>query len=380
MTQIGVLHIDIEGGFGGSSRSLFELASRLEPEKLHPVVVHKLHGPVEEWYAGVGIPSIHQQHIPQFVPRKRNSWKIFLVKIPEFLYALHAYRALRKIIKTNRISVVHLNYEGLWLIALLLRLNPGLKIISHCRTVLPDNLWSRFLVRILEKCVQHVFFISPNERDAFLRHSRDLKSHSVLWNIARPVFPLPIEERWRSKRIVVLSNIDPQKGIDRCLDLAESLIEAGLSDFRIEIFGMARSASAYVRRLEQDIQRRSLGDMVQLMGFTKAPEAELKSAFCLLRPSLDSDPWGRDVIEAVSAGIPVLATGAFEGVVVHRRTGFLFEPFDPVSMAATIQELSTDEDRYRKVSRAGMALGRMRFSGGEQTAEFQDTVERLVSK
>ena len=117
-----------------------------------------------------------------------------------------------------------------------------------------------------------------------------------------------------------------------------------------------------------------------MMGFTKAPEAELKSAFCLLRPSLDSDPWGRDVIEAVSAGIPVLATGAFEGVVVHRRTGFLFEPFDPVSMAATIQELSTDEDRYRKVSRAGMALGRMRFSGGEQTAEFQDTVERLVSK
>jgi glycosyltransferase involved in cell wall biosynthesis len=380
MKQVGILHIDIEGGFGGSSRSLFELVSRLDPKKVRPVIVHKLQGPLEEWYSEKNIASVHLPHIAQFVPRKRNSWKIFLIKFPEYLSLFRTYRALRSLIKANDISVVHLNYEGLWLIAPFLRRDRKLHLIVHCRTLLPKNMWTRFIVRVLEKHVDHVFFISPNEKEAFLRYARGEVPHSVLWNIARPVFPLPPEERSSSRRIVVLSNIDYLKGIDRCLDLAEALIRADQECFTIEIYGMARSAPAYFQQLKEDIKKRSLCHMVKLMGFTKNPEDVLKSAFCLVRPSRDADPWGRDVIEAVSAGIPVLATGTFEGVVLHQRTGFLFDPFDAAAMAQTIRDLAADKNRYLRISRAGMALGRMRFSGHEQASEFQTVVDRLTAQ
>jgi glycosyltransferase involved in cell wall biosynthesis len=234
------------------------------------------------------------------------------------------------------------------------------------------------LVRVVERHTDHVFFISPKEQEAFLRHARRDIPHTVLWNIARPVHPLPIDERYRSRRIVVLSNIDYLKGIDNCLDLAEALIAKGLDQFRIEIYGMARSSSSYFEQLEADIKRRDVGHIVKLMGFTKEPAVVLQSSFCLVRPSRDADPWGRDVIEAVSAGIPVLATGTFEGVVIHERTGFLFDPFDPAAMAGTIERLATDEVLYGKISRSGSALGRLRFSGNRQSADFQRVLSELV--
>jgi len=378
MKRIGVLHIDIEGGFGGSSRSLYELVTLLDPKKVRPVIVHKLSGPVEEWYSAKGIDCIHLAQIPQFVPRKKNSWKIFLVKIPEFFSLFRTCRALRRLIDGHEISVVHLNYEGLWVIAPFLPRGRKLRVVAHSRTLLPNNIWSRMLVRVVERHTDHVFFISPKEQEAFLRHARRDIPHTVLWNIARPVHPLPIDERYRSRRIVVLSNIDYLKGIDRCLDLAEALIAKGLDQFRIEIYGMARSSSSYFEQLEADIKRRDVGHIVKLMGFTKEPDVVLQSSFCLVRPSRDADPWGRDVIEAVSAGIPVLATGTFEGVVIHERTGFLFDPFDPAAMAGTIERLATDEVLYGKISRSGSALGRLRFSGNRQSADFQRVLSELV--
>ena len=219
MSPIGILHIDIEGGFGGSSRSLYELVSRLDRNRVRPVVVHKLSGPVSGWYDAQNIRCVHLPDLAQFVPRKRNSWKIFLVKIPEFMHLVRVVRALRRIIIDNRISVVHLNYEGLWLIAWLLHFDRRIVLISHCRTLLPENAWSRFLVAVLERSLDYVFYISPNEERAFLTHARRSVSGSVLWNIARSVTAQPPETRWASRRIVVLSNVDYEKGIDRCLDV-----------------------------------------------------------------------------------------------------------------------------------------------------------------
>jgi len=57
------VHIDIEGGFGGSSRSLFELVSRLDRDKVCPLVICRTKGPIQQRYEDIGIKAIHVPEI-----------------------------------------------------------------------------------------------------------------------------------------------------------------------------------------------------------------------------------------------------------------------------------------------------------------------------
>ena len=51
-----VLCLDIEGGFGGSSRSLFQSVKHLDREAVRVEVWCKRRGPIQEGYAGLGTP------------------------------------------------------------------------------------------------------------------------------------------------------------------------------------------------------------------------------------------------------------------------------------------------------------------------------------
>ena len=65
---------------------------------------------------------------------------------------------------------------------------------------------------------------------------------------------------------------------------------------------------------------------------------EMRQAAALVFPSLWSEPFGLSIIEAFAAGIPVLAAraGAPAELVEDGRTGRLFEPSDPVALAAVV--------------------------------------------
>ena len=84
----------------------------------------------------------------------------------------------------------------------------------------------------------------------------------------------------------------------------------------------------------------------------------MAGAFALIRPSRTNDPWGRDVIEATSFGVPVLATGAFEGVVEPGVTGYLFDPFDAEAMAARLMDLLAQPKLRARMSAAARQKGR----------------------
>ncbi len=78
------------------------------------------------------------------------------------------------------------------------------------------------------------------------------------------------------------------------------------------------------------------------------------------------------------AGVPVLATGRFEGVVQTGVNGYLVEPFDADQFAARLDYLRSDTQLWTRMSNAGQELGRARFGGSKQTEQFTIVVERLV--
>lgn len=372
---VRTLHIDIEGGVGGSSRSLFELLSRLDRNRISPFVVHRIDGPIVERYAEIGIPTLHVPEIASYAPRDEKSLKNLIASLPRLVRINQAVDRVAELARGHQAQVIHLNYEGLFLMAPLLRRRLGLPMVGHSRTQIPNNLWGRWEARTLAKNVSHMFFISPREEEAFKRHA-DVAGE-VLWNIASP--PAKYAQFPDQPVAVYLGNIDHVKGADRLVDIAEALETMDAPPLKIAVYGTARNAPAYLEGLKTRIDRGRIGQRISFEGHTSKPELVLSQALALIRVSRWNDPWGRDVIEATRAGVPVLATGTMDGVVENARTGFLYEHFDAMDMAKELVRLATDRSHWEALSNAAIAKGQKQFSGEHQAMRATEVFERLAN-
>lgn len=106
-----------------------------------------------------------------------------------------------------------------------------------------------------------------------------------------------------------------------------------------------------VRRL---VHASGLASRVCFLGRQDSVEAVLRRADLLLLPSA-SESFGLAALEAMAAGLPVVATdaGGIREVVVHGQTGFLEAVGDVAAMARRCLALAADPDAARAMGRAG---------------------------
>ncbi|MBT7445663.1 MAG: glycosyltransferase family 4 protein [Methylococcales bacterium] len=375
--MIKTLHVDVEGGWGGSSRSLYELVSNIDKNKVQPHIICRKTGPIQARYHEFGISTLIESRLYSFVPRRKNSWKIFIASFIQLLKFPAGYRIVKKYIQKNNIQLVHINYDGLFLLGYFIKKRFNIPVIIHIRTQLPNNLYAKVMVRFICRFAAHIFFISDNEREAFMAHAKeDMENTSILWNIssAKPK-ELAFDQR---QSIVYFGNIDSVKGVDRLFDLAEALRDLDVNNIKIEVYGAARNSAEFVASLEG--RAKSLGlKNIQLMGHTANPEEILATAFLLCRPSRWNDPWGRDVIEATCAGIPCLVTGEYEGVIEHGKNGYLMPEFDAAGGAQYVKSLVDDPSLWQGMREFALAKADRTFRGESQAKKVGEIVEHLVA-
>lgn len=93
--------------------------------------------------------------------------------------------------------------------------------------------------------------------------------------------------------------------------------------------------------------------MMSFLGHTSEPERVLAAADLLIKPTRESNPWGRDVLEALAAGLPVLSVGEYPTFVEDGVTGVLQPEFDLEDLAARICSLADDRPAIARMGRAG---------------------------
>lgn len=372
---IRTLHIDIEGGWGGSSRSLYELVCLLDRSKVSPYIVYRQDGPIAARYQDVGMPAKKVPGIFSFVPRRVKSARILLATLPRLLSLPAALVQMSTVVQEHKPDVVHLNYEGLAFMGLILRKKFGIPIICHSRTGIPDNRWGRFLIKQIKACSDYVLFISDQE-EANFRRLEVGQPHpgEVIWNVAAVQPRVSLDS---PPEAVCIANIDWMKGTDRLIDIAAALDELKAPPLTIAVYGKARSGSAY----EQEIRSRAANYPHRLVfrGFIENPESVIAKSLALLRPSRRNNPWGRDVIEASVCGTPVLATGNYQGVVLDGVTGHLFDEFDAKAFADRLIQLATDEAYWKTMSQNALSRAE-RFDGTFQKKRFTEIVESISKR
>lgn len=147
--------------------------------------------------------------------------------------------------------------------------------------------------------------------------------------------------------IVAVSRHDPRKGIDVLLR-AFARLRAGGTPFRAVLVGGGPLLAAH-RRL---LRALGLGGCVSLAGVVPDVTPYLASADLFVLPSRNEQSGSLALIEAMQAGLPVVAT-ACDGIpedLVDGEHGLLAAPGDPASLAAALSRVLGNETLRRRLA------------------------------
>lgn len=172
--------------------------------------------------------------------------------------------------------------------------------------------------------------------------------------------PTAIDQRQPTK-FYLFGRIQPRKGhwflINALAKLPRHLLNS--SEF-VLMGGVVPGKEQDLIDLQAAIDRNGLTDFVQIKDFAKDISEPMSNADVCLVPSLVKDSFPTTVIEAMSAGRPVITTnnGGAKEAVVDGQTGYLINPNDTDKLADSIMRLLMNKAKMQEMGKAG----RKRFS------------------
>jgi glycosyltransferase involved in cell wall biosynthesis len=173
------------------------------------------------------------------------------------------------------------------------------------------------------------------------------------------------------ERVLFLSNLRRRKGVVESVDAALRVIEQRPSA-RFLFVGDWEEPE-----LEAELRTRAqeAGDAISFVGSafgTRKRELLLRSSV-LLFPPKDPEGHPRVVLEALSAGLPVVTTrrGAIVDTISDGESGFVLSEADPEQLAARTLQLLADASLRERMSRAARETYLERFT--------QERADRILS-
>jgi glycosyltransferase involved in cell wall biosynthesis len=154
----------------------------------------------------------------------------------------------------------------------------------------------------------------------------------------------------------------PRKGLEVLLESLAALRSRGI-DVRVRAVG-AFETDRYESAILCLVERLGIGEAVDWIGFKRDVGAELARMDLFVLPSLFGEGLPMVVLEAMAAGLPVVATRV-EGVplaVSHRQSGLLVDPGSVSQTTMAIESVISGDVDYVALSRHAHARHVAQFS------------------
>jgi len=252
-------------------------------------------------------------------------------------------------------DIVYANSQKAFLLAALPARLVGRPVIWHLHDILDSAHFGRIQrivqARLANLCAATIIVPSRAAAEAFVaaggRPTRvtivpngldlelDPKSPAALRaELGLPAGPL----------VGVFSRLAPWKGQDVVIDaLAE------VPNLRCIVVGSALfGEDAYAAELRARAAARGLSDRVLFLGQRSDVPRLMQAVDAVVHPSVDPEPFGRTLVEAMLAGVPVIATdaGASSEILDGGAAGTLVPPRRPDRLAVALAELLADPDAF----------------------------------
>ena len=287
---------------------------------------------------------------------------VSMAKIIAFVAGWPAVFRLRKILRTRRVDVVHVNgivhvWGGVAARSL------GLPVVWHIREIVGGPVRRRLLVGLVERLADRVVVVSRAVAAQFPGRRAPVR---VIYNgIADPPGSARKSGSRRPGPVRVghAGQIQPQKGQRELIEVARRLKDSGSPRLRFLIAG-ALDGNREGERLLADLENTGLQDMVEMTGFLADLRQFFRSLDLLAVTSTAPDPLPRVLAEAMMEGLPVVAfaTGGIPEMVQPGETGILVPAGDLDRFAAAVRELAGSPELRQRMGVAARSRALELFS------------------
>lgn len=175
--------------------------------------------------------------------------------------------------------------------------------------------------------------------------------------------------------VVFVGTLQKQKRPDIFLRAA-AIMHKQRSDIRFLLIGRDGDQGAAARTL---CAKLGLGGVVTFAGFRADAGECLAGCDLLLAPAVE-EGHGRTLVEAMTAGVPVVAaaSGGHLEIVEPERTGLLVAPDDPQALAQAALNLLADPARARAIADSAQAWTEKNFSAAAHAKAVADVYRSLL--
>jgi glycosyltransferase involved in cell wall biosynthesis len=291
---------------------------------------------------------------------------------------------LRELVRLPRETVIHLHISQAFLpeAVLAAHLRRKLPYLAHLHLDFGPSGRGGFLLRaykplllgpVLRAAACVVVFTTEQRAAVISRYCLDPARVAVLPNGVHQAFFCAGQRLLHEKpRLLFVGRLSVQKNIPLLLHALDGVSER----FETTLVGdgdQGRVLRETADRLRlQNVRFHGRADGAELRGL-------YRDADVFVLPS-EREGMPLVLLEALAAGLPIVATDipGNRDVVVHGRTGLLIPPGDPARLRQALLEVTSDAQRYQRMSEAARACA-ARYSWTSVGAEFERLYAQAAS-
>jgi len=348
---------------GGAEECLVELVTRADPAKLAITVACLTDGPFVDDLEALGARVVHLR-----AQRLRYLW----------MWALTVWR-LARLARTHDVVLswqVKGNYYGAPAGRLARK-----RVAWWDHGIRPAKGEPRYWIDNVLPSLTRADLILTSSAASAERHRR---SKAILPGI--PLEPYAHPDRARSRELLgvtdaqlvlgIVGRLQPWKGQQLLLEAMPQILERFPSAVAVIVGGVVGGLSAgFDLELHARAEQLGITDSVRFLG-QRDDVAELLPGFDRFIQASYGEPFGLVTIEAMAAGVPVIATaaGGTLEIITDGVDGLLTPVGDARALAATVLGSLADPDGAIRLAAAGRKRAFEHFDAARYVREIEDTL------
>lgn len=342
-----ILFVNSSSELYGADRSLINLVKNLDKEKFKSVVVLPEDGPLVKLLKEVDGVEVIIQNIA-VLRRKNLSVKGMANYAKDFFQSISFFK---KLIKEKNIDVVYTNTTVVF---------PGgiaakslkKKSVWHVREIISNKFERSVVAFVANRYSDVIIANSKATADAFCKSNKMRVVYNAIESKGTEIVNRPDGEE-----IVVgmAGRINRWKGQKLFVDMAEKVLKSG-KKVKFLIAGDAYNGeSRLVDDLKDYIKSKKLENDITLLGQVNDMDSFYRSLDIFVLPSIQPEPFGLVVIEAMDRGLPVVATrhGGPVEIIDDGINGYLVDYTEATEMSEKVLKLIEDKNLRKEIGLKG---------------------------
>ena len=350
-----ILFIHSSSEMYGSDRSLLNIVKYIDKSEFKVHVILPCDGPLVDEMKKISEVTVEIFEVA-VLRRKNLSVKGGLEYLKQYTASL-SY--LKKYIRKNNIDIVDTNTAVVFPGAVAAK-KCGIKSVWHIREIIRSKLENRVISFVMNRYADIIVANSKSTGAALMVNQDKVR---VIYNAVEETAGDSNKE-CTTMNVGMAGRINRWKGQKLFVDAAE-IVHTQMPDIKFKIAGDVYKGEEYIKEnLICYIREKHLEDVVSLLGQVNDMSLFYNDIDLFVLPSIQPEPFGLVVIEAMEYGIPVIATnhGGPVEIIDNGIDGYLVDYGSAEEMASRIIELMSDYNKLKAMGCSGRIKKRSTFA------------------